>query len=85
MKLPSSVIEAEEALKLGYKPLTTPYYLPRERNMLDRTQRDLRGVDYILVGTQKAPEIWRRNMISMTETCAIKMPLDPIAVKTTTV
>jgi hypothetical protein len=77
MFLPSASINANEAKAKGYRPLTVKFFLPSERTMLDRTQRDLKGVDFCLVGDQTAPEIWRRNMISLTETAAIKIPLDP--------
>lgn len=76
MKLPSSAISIKQATTEGYRPLTNPYRLPGQREMLDNAQRDLEGVDFILVGNSTAPEIWRKNMMSMTESGAVKIPLE---------
>ena len=79
MLLPSSVIDPQGATELGYKALTTPFYLPREREMLDRTMQDLDAgkVAYALVGHATAPEIWRKDMVTLTESNAVKIPFDP--------
>ncbi len=77
MYLPSSALDPNTALLLGYRPLTVPYYLPREREILDRAQADMKGVDFKLVGQKNKVEIWRRGMVSLTDSCAVKIPCDP--------
>lgn len=78
MKLPSSSIACREAKTQGYEPLTSPFFLPDERRMLDKFQNELKGVDYVLVGSQTAPEIWRKGMLKIDERNCIPIPLDPI-------
>lgn len=63
MLLPSASLSVHDALKAGYRPLTLAFYLPFEREMLDRFQKDLKGIDYVLAGPITAPEIWRRGLI----------------------
>lgn len=77
MFLPSSTITLDEAKAQGYRPLTVRYHLPGERELLDKAQRSLKGVDFALVGDSSAPEIWRRGMKSLTETAAVKIPSEP--------
>lgn len=64
MKLPSSAIHEDAAYGMGYRPLTTRFYLPVERTSLDKAMQDLDkgGIDYVLVGVQTACEIWRKNL-----------------------
>ena len=66
MKLPSSAILEDAAISLGYKPLTTPYPIPFQRDLLNNVMRDLdQGtpyIDYILVGDKYAVSIWRKGM-----------------------
>lgn len=64
MKLPSQTIPALDATSQGYRPMTQEYFLPSEREALDNVMRDLdRGnIDYVLVGDQKTPEVWRKGM-----------------------
>lgn len=76
MFLPSSSISKSEALLKGFKPLTRAFYLPGDRIMLDKFQVELNGIDFCLVGPVTAPEIWRRNWISMTETSCIRIPFE---------
>lgn len=78
MHLPSSTITFVEAKERGYRPLTMAFILPNERHMLDSVQRDLDKdrIDYVLAGSAKHPEIWRKGLLSMTETAAPKIPLD---------
>jgi hypothetical protein len=78
MFLPSAAIPFDEAKANGYQPLTTPFRLPGERQMLDRMQRDLEGVDYILAGNKSAPEIWRKGIkTAHAEKCCVAILPDP--------
>lgn len=81
MLLPKTAIPSHRALEEGYRPLTILYALPKERALLDGVQRDMDkgGIQYVLVNettdTDKV-SIWRKNMRSLTETCAVKIPLE---------
>jgi len=78
MLLPSSAITPKEARAKGYYPLTTRFNLPAERELLDRTQRDLKGKDYVLVGPPHAPEIWRKEKeMIFAETSCVPLPHEP--------
>lgn len=81
MLLPSAAISIEEAYNKGYRPLTVSFWLPREREMLDRFQMELKGEDIALVGNAKCPEIWRKGLVSLEEKNCVPIPLDSRATR----
>lgn len=64
MILPSHAVEESVAKAQGYRSMTQAYALPAERPLLDNVMRDMdRGkIDYILVGGQSRPSVWRKGM-----------------------
>lgn len=57
-------IPREDPIRAKYRPLTIPYNLPAEREMLLRVEIDMmRGrIPYILVGTAHEAELWRSTV-----------------------
>lgn len=78
MLKPSEVISVSDAQEAGYEALTVEYWIPDEIELLEGVMADLDrgGVDYKLVGHAKCCEIWRRDMIFVSENCAIKIPFE---------
>jgi hypothetical protein len=59
---------AAEAAAAGCRPLTAPYHLKKEADMLEGVKRDLeRGkVEFVLVEESRGHvSVWRKNWIEM--------------------
>lgn len=88
MFLPSSALPPAQAKIEGFRPLTVGYQVATERAALDAVQRDLdKGrINYVLVKENDfRVSVWRKGMLSITETAAPKLRLDPIKGRTLTV
>lgn len=55
-------IDKDQAIQQKYRALTNPYFLPREKTMLDNVVADMQrgNVDAVLVPDRGGIEVWRR-------------------------